>query len=75
VIPSYAIVLAIVFFIFCLLGLLFLALKEDVMTGHVEVELHGANSFYHFTQVPVSNPAQAYDVQRAVAYVQQLALQ
>jgi hypothetical protein len=74
VIPSWAIVLAIVLFLACFLGLLFLAVREDVMTGHVEVEVFGADGFYHVTQVPVSDPAQVYDVQRAVAYAQQLAM-
>jgi hypothetical protein len=75
VIPSYAIALAIVLFLFCFLGLLFLAIREDVLTGHVEVEVFGTDGFHHLTQVPVSNPGQVHEVQAKVAYAQQLALQ
>ena len=34
-IPAHAIVLAVIFFIFCLLGLLFLLMKEKTTTGFV----------------------------------------
>jgi hypothetical protein len=36
-IPTWAIVCAIVFFVFCLLGLLFLLVKEERTTGHLQV--------------------------------------
>ncbi|GAA8849474.1 hypothetical protein DUHN55_30060 [Helicobacter pylori] len=53
--PSWAIICAIVFFIFCFLGLLFLAVKETRYTGYVEVEVR-RGSDYHVTQIPVTGP-------------------
>lgn len=55
VMPSWAIICAIVFFLFCFLGLLFLAVKETRVSGYVEVEVRqGAN--FHVTQVPAVGP-------------------
>ncbi|MDX6260618.1 MAG: hypothetical protein QOH84_2306, partial [Kribbellaceae bacterium] len=42
-IPAYAIVLAIIFFLFCLLGLLFLLIKERKTTGFVQVTVQHGN--------------------------------
>lgn len=53
-IPTYAVVLAIVFFIFCLLGLLFLLMKEERTTGWAQVGVQGPG-FFHAVQLPVSN--------------------
>jgi hypothetical protein len=50
-IPAYAIVLAIVFAIFCLLGLLFLLIKEKRYTGFVTISVMG-EGFYHSAQFP-----------------------
>ena len=50
-IPAYAIVLAIVFFLFCLLGLLFLLIKEQKVTGFVSVSVTGPG-FFHSVQLP-----------------------
>lgn len=63
-IPAYAIVLAIIFAFACLLGLLFLLIKEDRTTGYVEVSVRSGNLF-HVTQIPAQSPA-------AVLYVRQL---
>ncbi|MBX6751658.1 MAG: hypothetical protein IRY85_18700 [Micromonosporaceae bacterium] len=50
-IPAYAIVLAIVFALFCLLGLLFLLIKEKKYSGFVAVSVAGPG-FYHSTHLP-----------------------
>ncbi|WP_028049468.1 hypothetical protein [Cellulomonas sp. URHD0024] len=71
VIPTYAIVLAIVFALACLLGLLFLLIKEDKVTGFVEVTVR-SGSLAHLTQIPVPGPA-ADVVADQVRYAQQLA--
>ncbi|HEX2185688.1 MAG TPA: hypothetical protein VHN78_09310, partial [Chloroflexota bacterium] len=53
-IPTWAIVLAVVFFVFCLLGLLFLLVKERRVSGYVQVSVQGPGLFYA-TQIPVGN--------------------
>lgn len=63
-IPAYAIILAIIFAFACLLGLLFLLIKEDRMTGYVEVSVRSGNLF-HVTQLPAQSP-------QAVLYARQL---
>ena len=55
-IPPWAIVLAIIFAFFCLIGLLFLLVKEAYTTGYFEVSVN-SGSLYHVTQLPVSHPA------------------
>ena len=45
-IPVYAIVLAVVFAVFCLLGLLFLLIKETRYHGFIAVTVVG-NGLYH----------------------------
>lgn len=71
-IPAYAIVLAIVFAVFCLIGLLFLLIKEHRMVGYVEVAVQG-DGFYHASQLPVNNPAQVAEIRRWVDYARGLA--
>jgi hypothetical protein len=71
-IPAYAIVLAIVFALLCLVGLLFLLIKEQTTTGYVEVSVQGDN-LYHVTQVPISNPQQIDFIRGAVYQAQSLA--
>lgn len=70
-IPPYAIVLAVVFGLACLLGLLFLLIKEDVVVGSLEVTVR-AEGLVHLTQLPAGSPlaAAAYE---QVRYVQELA--
>ncbi|HEV2032845.1 MAG TPA: hypothetical protein VGU71_01385 [Candidatus Dormibacteraeota bacterium] len=70
-IPAYAIVMAIIFFLFCLLGLLFLLIKERKTQGYVQVSVQGPGVF-HATQVPVSSPAQILDIEQRVNYVRSL---
>lgn len=71
-IPTYAIVLAIVFAVFCLLGLLFLLIKEQRTTGYVEVSVRSGN-LYHVTQLPVWDPIQVQHLRSTVHHAQTLA--
>jgi len=71
VIPTYAIVLAIIFALACLLGLLFLLIKEEKVTGYIEVTVR-SGSLAHLTQIPVPSAA-ASVVGQQVQYAQQLA--
>jgi hypothetical protein len=70
-IPAWAIVLAIIFFLACLLGLLFLLVKERKTTGFVQVTVqHGNRS--HNTHVGVSSPNQVADVLARVNFARTL---
>ena len=70
-IPGYAIVLAIIFALACLLGLLFLLIKEERTTGYVQVTVQGQGTF-HATQIPVNNRMQVGDIHQRVNYVRSL---
>ncbi|HCT78847.1 MAG TPA: hypothetical protein DGT23_20260 [Micromonosporaceae bacterium] len=50
-IPTYAIVLAVIFFFFCFLGLLFLLIKETQYSGFISVTVVG-DGLYHSVQLP-----------------------
>lgn len=54
-IPPVAIVLAIVFALFCLVGLLFLLMKEKKTTGFVQVTVVSGGR-HHATMIPAMNP-------------------
>jgi hypothetical protein len=69
--PSYAIVLAIVFFLACLLGLLFLLIKERRTQGYVMVSVQG-QGLYHATQIPVSSPSQVAEIGQRVNHARGL---
>ncbi len=69
--PGYAVILAIVFFIFCLLGLLFLLIKQRTVTGYVQVSVQGPG-LYHATQIPVASTAAIADVEARVNYIRGL---
>lgn len=73
-IPAWAIICAIVFAFACLLGLLFLMVKEQQTTGYVEVSVKSGD-LYHMTQIPVSHPVQVQQVRALVARAQSLAAQ
>ncbi|MER5776567.1 hypothetical protein ABT144_20145 [Streptomyces sp. NPDC002039] len=53
-IPTHAIVLAICFALFCLLGLLFLLMKEKVTTGYVQVTVTSGGR-HHSTMIPATD--------------------
>jgi len=67
-IPAWAIVLAIVFFIFCLLGLLFLLVKERRVNGAVQVSVAGPG-FSYSTYIPVYNEMAVFQVSRQVDWI------
>jgi len=68
-IPTYAIVLAVVFFLFCFL--LFLLVKEDRTTGWLQVTVQGPG-FVHATQVMADNQATVADIHARVGYARSL---
>ena len=70
-IPTWAIICAIVFFVFCFLGLLFLLAKEDKTAGSVQVTVHGPG-FVHTSTMPVTSIAQVADINARVNYVRTL---
>lgn len=70
--PAYAIVLAILFFFVCLLGLLFLLIKERKTQGYVDVSVQSPDGRYHVTQIPVSSPEQVAAIRHQVDYARGL---
>jgi len=70
-IPTWAIVCAVIFFFFCLLGLLFLLAKEDRTEGTVQVVVQGPG-FLHQVQLPVSSVMQVQDYSARVNYARSL---
>ncbi len=66
-IPTWAIVCAVVFFLFCFLGLLFLLAKETRTGGSVQVVVQGPG-LLHVTQVPVWSWDQVQDMSARVNY-------
>jgi hypothetical protein len=70
-IPTWAIVCAVIFVVFCFLGLLFLLVKETRTKGSVQVSVYGAG-FVHTTQIPVFSPDQIADIHSRVTYVRTL---
>jgi hypothetical protein len=60
-IPAWAIVCAIIFFLFCLLGLLFLLVKERKLFGAMQVSVQGPGLSYS-TYIPVYNQAAIYQI-------------
>lgn len=71
-IPTVAIVLAVIFALACLLGLLFLLMKEEVTTGYVAVTVR-SGTLTHTTQIPVTHPAYVEQVRHQVAQAQAMA--
>jgi hypothetical protein len=70
-IPTHAIVLAIVFFIFCLLGLLFLLMKEKKTTGYIQVTVTSAGR-HHSTMLPSFGPQSFAQVMGQINYARSL---
>jgi hypothetical protein len=70
-IPAWAIVMAVLLFWFCFLGLLFLLVKERKVSGYVQVGVQGPG-FFHATQVPVYNAMHVGHVQQQVNYVRSI---
>jgi hypothetical protein len=70
-IPTWAIVLAIIGIIACLLGLFFLLVKEKKVQGFMQVSVQGPG-LYYATQLPVSNEMQMRDIESRVNYIRTL---
>jgi hypothetical protein len=71
-ISTVGIVLAIIFVWFCLLGLLFLLMKERKFGGYIQVTVQGSG-FYHSTLVPAVGPMSVMSVNQQVNYARTLA--
>jgi hypothetical protein len=71
-IPTHAVVLAIVFFIFCLLGLLFLLMKEKTTTGFIQVTVTSGGK-HHSTMIPARGPETFQQVMGQINYARSLA--
>ncbi|MFI9028583.1 hypothetical protein [Streptomyces sp. NPDC053560] len=72
-IPTHAIVLAVVFFVFCFLGLLFLLMKERTTAGYVQVAVHSGGK-YHATMIPATHETVAFQVMQQVNYARSLSV-
>jgi hypothetical protein len=72
-IPSTAIILAIVFALLCLIGLLFLLMRETKITGYAEVSVHTGNLF-HKVQIPVKSQNEINNIRDLVNKAQSLAM-
>lgn len=70
-IPTWAIVCTVIFFFFCLLGLLFLLAKEERTEGAVQVVVQGPG-FLHQVQLPVASVIQVQDYAARVNYARSL---
>jgi hypothetical protein len=71
-IPTWAIVLAVIFALLCLLGLLFLLVKENRTTGYVEVSVM-SGTLSHVTQIPVRSEQEIAQIRQRVHQAQTLA--
>ena len=67
-IPAWAIVLAIIFFVFCLLGLLFLLVKERRLYGAMQVSIQGLG-LSHSTYIPVNSEFQIIQINQNVDWI------
>lgn len=71
-ISTAGIVLTILFVWFCLLGLLFLLMKDRRLVGYIQVTVQG-DGFYHSTMIPVVGPHSVLSVHQQVNYARGLA--
>jgi hypothetical protein len=71
-ISTTGVVLAILFVWFCLLGLLFLLMKDRRMVGYIEVTVQGSG-FHHSTLIPARGPQSVIWVHHQVNYARALA--
>ncbi|MFF2199227.1 hypothetical protein [Streptomyces sp. NPDC058145] len=70
-IPPHAIVLAVVFFLFCLLGLFFLLMKEKRTTGYIQVTVTSAGR-HHSTMLPAQGPGTFPAIMGQINYARSL---
>ncbi|WP_237071885.1 hypothetical protein [Mycobacterium avium] len=66
------VVLCIIFVWFCLLGLLFLLMKERKYVGSIQVTVQG-DGFYYSTLIPAAGPPALLSVTQQVNYARALA--
>ncbi|MDT9688765.1 hypothetical protein Q5762_10420 [Streptomyces sp. P9(2023)] len=71
--PTVAIVLAVIFFIFCLLGLLFLLMKEKTTTGFIQVTVTSGGR-HHSTMIPATGPDTIHRVMGQLNYARSLSM-
>ncbi|MFJ3900612.1 hypothetical protein [Streptomyces sp. NPDC090025] len=71
--PTVAIVLAVIFFLFCLLGLLFLLMKEKQTTGFIQITVT-SNGRHHQTMIPATGPDTFHWVMGQVNYARSLSV-
>jgi len=71
-IPAWAIVCAVIFAFACLLGLLFLLVKERTTTGYVQVTVSGPD-FAHTTTIPAQSEQTVTAVTHQVNWARGLA--
>ncbi|MFD7323791.1 hypothetical protein ACFV9D_22265 [Streptomyces sp. NPDC059875] len=71
--PTVAIVLAVIFFIFCLLGLLFLLMKEKQTTGFIQVTVTSGGR-HHATMIPATGPDTIHRVMGQLNYARSLSM-
>ncbi|MEV5968836.1 hypothetical protein [Streptomyces sp. NPDC051921] len=72
-IPTVAIVLAIIFFLLCLLGLLFLLMKEKQTTGFIQVTVTSGGR-HHATMIPATGPDTIHWVMGQLNYARSLSV-
>jgi hypothetical protein len=65
--------MAIIFAVFCLLGLFFLLVKEEITTGYVDVSVR-TGPLHHTTQIPVGHASQVQQIRAQVQRAQTLAV-
>ncbi|MGW6458415.1 hypothetical protein ACWF94_21290 [Streptomyces sp. NPDC055078] len=70
-IPTYAIVLAIVFALACFIGLLFLLIKEKQTTGYVQVTVASGGK-HHATMIPAHQPLLFQQIMGQINYARSL---
>lgn len=72
--PAWAIVCAIIFFLFCFLGLLFLLAKEERTEGFAQVQVQGPGLLW-VEQLRVGSPSQIHDLNARVNFARSIAAQ
>ncbi|MEU9700808.1 hypothetical protein [Streptomyces sp. NPDC047981] len=72
-IPAVAIVLAVIFFLLCLLGLLFLLMKEKQTTGFIQVTVTSGGR-HHSTMIPARGPETIHWVMGQLNYARSLSM-
>jgi hypothetical protein len=69
--PAYAIVLAVIFALACLVGLFFLLIKENQTSGFAQVTVNSGGKF-HAVMIPVRSPQDIYAITQQVNYARSL---